>query len=207
MLERGTTGKAEGNIVAACAQLDREPVFALSRPAIELLRQYAWPGNVRELRNVVERAVVLCEGDAIEVEHLPPALAKGAQAARAAPDATATPAALHDASNLQGEIRALERSRIVDALEQCAGNQSQAAKILGISRTTLIARVQEFGLRGLAAALNRATSGAISERRRAGLPLASAAAHRAHHPSLGRPPLVGAARDQARCSSGRTRTT
>jgi DNA-binding NtrC family response regulator len=48
--------------------------------------------------------------------------------------------------DLQGEIKSLERARIVEALERCAGNQSQAAELLGISRGTLISRLAEFGI-------------------------------------------------------------
>jgi two-component system, NtrC family, response regulator AtoC len=145
-----------GFVRAACRDLDRSAPLAVSPEAVERLRRHGWPGNVRELRNVIERAVVLCGGDVILPEHLPPALL-AAPAPAAPPSVTTTPAdALGTApragarpgggEDLQGEIRALERSRIIEALDRCGGNQSRAAEVLGISRRTLVSRLSEFGL-------------------------------------------------------------
>jgi transcriptional regulator with PAS, ATPase and Fis domain len=125
---------------AACRQLDRAASLAVSAAAWELLRAHAWPGNVRELRNAIERAVVLCAGDTILPEHLPPSVLRTRAPVRPAGERRT------DAHDLQGEIKSLERARIVEALERCAGNQSQAAALLGISRRTLISRLAEFGL-------------------------------------------------------------
>jgi len=133
-------------VAAAARQVDRATPPIVSSRALELLRVHAWPGNVRELRNVVERAVVLCEGDTIDVEHLPHSLVPRSRTV-AASESLRHLERQPEAAMLPGQIKALERARIVDALERCAGNQSQAAKALGISRSTLIARVQEFGLR------------------------------------------------------------
>ena len=104
-----------------------------SKEALEVLRRHPWPGNVRELRNAVARAVVLAGDGPIHPEHL------SLGASRAAPGAPS-------GSGLAGEIQALERQRILEALEACAGNQSRAAKQLGVSRGTLIARMEEYGL-------------------------------------------------------------
>ena len=108
----------------------------LSPAAQALLRARDWPGNIRELRNVCERAVLLCVGDVIEPEHLslPP---------DAAP-AVATPARPREVALAPETQR--ERDEVVDALASCAGNQSRAAKLLGISRKTLVARLDAFGL-------------------------------------------------------------
>jgi two-component system response regulator AtoC len=131
-------------VAVACRQIDRAVPLAVSVAALDRLRAHAWPGNVRELRNVIERAVVLCAGDTILPEHLPPALLKP----REAPRALATSGALeHGAADLHGDIKSVERARIADALERCGGNQSRAAKLLGIARGTLISRIAEFGLR------------------------------------------------------------
>jgi len=140
---------------AACRELDRATPLGVAPEALERLQRYSWPGNVRELRNAIERAAVLCPGDTILPEHLPPSLLRDPGAHPAAPPAVAAPAhppaapALPSAtpSDLQGEIRALERARIVEALDRCGGNQSRAAQLLGISRRTLVSRVSEFGLR------------------------------------------------------------
>lgn len=93
----------------------------LSDRALNLLTRYSWPGNIRELKNVIERAVLLAEGDLIEPEHLP--VDKLSASWSIGPSRRAT-----------GSDR---RTQILDALEQCAGNQTRAAEILGISRRTL----------------------------------------------------------------------
>jgi two-component system response regulator AtoC len=137
-------------VAAACRELDRATPLRVSPEALDRLSRHDWPGNVRELRNAIERAAVLCAGDTILPEHLPPALLK--PAASAAPPAiaavTAAPAAAPpaNAAGLQGEIKSLERQRIVEALERCGGNQSKAAELLGISRRTLVSRMSEFDL-------------------------------------------------------------
>jgi len=96
----------------------------LTTEAIAALRAHAWPGNVRELRNVVERAVVLAGDGPIEPRHL--RLEKVAR------------------SSLKDEKDALEQKRILDALATCGGNQTQAAKMLGIARGTLVARLERY---------------------------------------------------------------
>jgi two-component system response regulator AtoC len=139
---------------AACRQLDRAVPLGVAAAALDLLRAHRWPGNVRELRNAVERAAVLCAGDTILPEHLPPgvlgtsasigaAVREGRGPASPRPDPAAPQA---EAPGLQAEIKSLERARIVEALERCGGNQSQAAAVLGISRRTLVSRLAEFGL-------------------------------------------------------------
>ena len=140
-------------VTAACRQLDRTRPLAVSSQAFELLRAYPWPGNVRELRNAIDRAVVLCAGDVILPEHLPPSVLKSSQATRAPvaiPDASPQPVSPGEPAqadrHLRGQIKTLERDRIAEALDRCAGNQSEAARFLGISRRTLVSRIEEFGL-------------------------------------------------------------
>jgi DNA-binding NtrC family response regulator len=143
---------------------------ALSPDALERLKAYSWPGNVRELRNAIERAVLLCGGGPIRVEHLPTekmgatrapvspgpsevtaSLIAGASADFDAPTLTAIkvapgsrPSDSIRALDLQRE--ALERQHILETLDLCAGNQTRAAKMLGISRGTLLARLDAFGI-------------------------------------------------------------
>jgi transcriptional regulator with GAF, ATPase, and Fis domain len=116
----------------------------LERGAIERLQRYAWPGNVRELKNVIERAVVLRPTGAVRAEDLvlEGALEAAAPPAPARPAAPATPAD----RGLWSELEVVERQRIVDALAATAGNQSEAARRLGIARATLIKRIEQFGL-------------------------------------------------------------
>jgi DNA-binding NtrC family response regulator len=95
---------------------------ALSASAMTSLHRHDWPGNVRELRNVIERALALSEGHPIESRHL---LLDSSAAAEPSMD---------------------ERQRVARALEAAHGNQSRAAEILGVSRRTLINRMEEYGL-------------------------------------------------------------
>jgi DNA-binding NtrC family response regulator len=129
-------------IARVSAQLGRAVTPTLSAEALALLEGYRWPGNIRELRNTIERAVVLCAGPAILPEHLPLDRMRAAAPPAAAPPASAPATAPPPASGpLRGEIEALERQRIVDALERCAGNQTQAAALLGMPRRTLVAKL------------------------------------------------------------------
>jgi two-component system response regulator AtoC len=146
---------ARGFVTSACLELDRAAPLTISQQALALLRRHTWPGNVRELRNVIGRAAVLCAGDEILPEHLPPALERPATLPSPTPEAPVAVAASAPAppaprpsggADLQGEIRSLERARIIEALDNCAGNQSKAAELLGISRRTLVSRIAEFGL-------------------------------------------------------------
>jgi len=105
----------------------------ISPQALETLERHPFPGNVRELRNVIERAVALAGPSAIEPEHLH-LEPSSARIAAAAP-----------VDDLDPRRRG-ERQRIVDALAQCAGNQTRAAELLGISRRTLVNRLGEYGL-------------------------------------------------------------
>ncbi|HEX2079892.1 MAG TPA: sigma-54 dependent transcriptional regulator, partial [Longimicrobium sp.] len=107
----------------------------LSGKALEVLAGYAWPGNVRELRNVLERALVLAAGfERIEPEHLPPTL-KGPGAPRAARE---EPAIL--------PLEEVERRHIERTLFLLGGNRTSAAEKLGISRSTLHTKIQQYGL-------------------------------------------------------------
>jgi two-component system, NtrC family, response regulator AtoC len=141
-------------LAAACREIERTDAPRLSSAAMEILREHLWPGNVRELRNAVDRAVVLCIGETILPEHLPPSLIKAVESRRtptpppagptAAPISPPTPPS--GAPALQSEINRLEKARILEALERSAGNQTSAARVLGISRGTLIARLKAFGV-------------------------------------------------------------
>ncbi|MBX3192622.1 MAG: sigma 54-interacting transcriptional regulator [Labilithrix sp.] len=118
---------------------------AFGDAAVRELASYRWPGNIRELKNVVERAALLAQGGTIGVDHLlfrgtalapePPALPSAPRVEAARP-ASATP--------MRDEFAELERTRILEAMEKCGNNQSRAARMLGISRTTLIKRLESY---------------------------------------------------------------
>jgi DNA-binding NtrC family response regulator len=115
------------------------PARAVSESAMAELHAYPWPGNVRELFHVLQRAAVLCGGEVIDVVNLP------APIGRAAPEAE--PAGEEDLS-LHAATARLERRLISRALERAKGNRSAAARLLGIGRPLLYAKLEEHGLGG-----------------------------------------------------------
>jgi DNA-binding NtrC family response regulator len=107
-----------------------------SRASLSLLKQYHWPGNVRELRNLCERLTVLLPGREIAPQNLP----REFQGKNGSPqDLIELPA--------QGLVLSeVEKSLIQQALERTHGNRSRAARLLGISRDTLLYRLKKFAL-------------------------------------------------------------
>jgi DNA-binding NtrC family response regulator len=138
-------------IERSCRRAERARVPRLSREAVAILKAYAWPGNIRELRNAIERAVLLCDEDRIEPRHLPtdrmgrtlPPRTHGDVAS--APALRAVPLAPTRQTGQTGK-KVDVREEVVLALERCAGNQTQAAKLLGVSRRTLISRIEQHQL-------------------------------------------------------------
>jgi DNA-binding NtrC family response regulator len=150
---------ARGFIETTCEALGRRRP-SISAQALAALRAHSWPGNVRELRNVMERAVVLCVGDEIRLEHLPfgstveqwhprdeARIADAPPPPRLPADVTreTMPVPPADVSGIVLS-RAEERKLTIEALRACRGNQTKAAEMLGISRRTLVTRLNEFGL-------------------------------------------------------------
>jgi DNA-binding NtrC family response regulator len=144
---------AEQFVAAAAAPLGR--AFTLSDDARQWLTAHAWPGNIRELRNACERAALLAPGAVIERHHLTtidePARRSSADHHRRSatvppPPGIRAPTAADMPSQVRATVAELERQRILDALDRCAGNQTRAAELLGISRRTLINRLDEYGI-------------------------------------------------------------
>ena len=129
----------------------------LEPEAARALCRYDWPLNVRELEQCLLSALVLARGGAIGPDHLPPAVTAGqardrlrlaiaASGGAASPIATSSASSIGHAFASDGGNLTTERKQISDALARCGGNQSRAAKLLGISRNTLIARIERHGL-------------------------------------------------------------
>ena len=120
----------------------------ISADALTLLRSYAWPGNIRELRNVIHRAVLLCRsGPVITPDHFPRELMEATFAA-STPAVPYGQTPLTDLSTTKSgpALEPDEKQRIIDALEQTAGNQTAAAKLLGMGRTAFVARLNQYGI-------------------------------------------------------------
>jgi DNA-binding NtrC family response regulator len=120
----------------------------ISAPARELLLAYPWPGNVRELSHVIERAVLWSRGPTLDVEHL--SLTSPDHRTLATPsDDAAEPEAATGAPALPPpgvDLAHWERALIERAMREAGGNQTQAARRLGISRDTLRYRLKKFGV-------------------------------------------------------------
>lgn len=102
--------------------------------AMDCLLKHPWPGNVRELENVVERAVVLLVGDYVSERELPASVAS-------APAGDASPVQLAGLS-----LDEVEKRAVLQTLEACGGNKSEAARRLGVTRKTLHAKLARYGL-------------------------------------------------------------
>ncbi|MCC5935609.1 MAG: sigma-54-dependent Fis family transcriptional regulator, partial [Balneolales bacterium] len=115
-------------------------IDGLSEEAMELLRTYAWPGNVRELRNVIERIVILHENAIIRAADLPREVIHGARATFA----TDCPFLLPDEGI---DLEAVERGLMEQALARTEGNQSAAARLLGLTRYAFRYRAEKHGIK------------------------------------------------------------
>jgi DNA-binding NtrC family response regulator len=116
--------------------LETKKAFSQIAPAAqERLVAYAWPGNVRELANVIERAVVLGSGPAIELHDLPPRVAAATSSRGGAP------------APYEVALEAYKRELVMRALERHQGNRTLAARELGLRRTSLARLIRALGIR------------------------------------------------------------
>jgi DNA-binding NtrC family response regulator len=122
-------------LTADLAARHRLPPPSFTRAALRHMRRHPWPGNVRELRNLCERLVILRRGATVEPEHLALDLEHDPQSA---------PAFRLPADGIL--LDSLELDMIRQALERTGGNRSQAARLLGISRDTLLYRMRKHGI-------------------------------------------------------------
>jgi transcriptional regulator with GAF, ATPase, and Fis domain len=131
------------------------PAAGISNEARLRLAAYAWPGNVRELRNAIERAVILCEGGVIGIEHLPLGIISAPNptpiGAVPAEKTTSAPSAAAGSSTSQSPpgtrtLEATEREMILQALARAGNNKSKAARLLGLTRAQLRSRIDKHGL-------------------------------------------------------------
>jgi DNA-binding NtrC family response regulator len=157
---------AETFVRVACERSEK-PLLTLSKEAADRLEEHAWPGNVRELKNVIERTVLLSDGPIILPRHLTlhPSGAgsdgRGGRSPAPIPQASiegTEPGQVRSASSHERLVRHgtksssgpgrpqidVKREVLLEVLELCGGNQSRAAALLGISRGTLLSRLDAF---------------------------------------------------------------
>ena len=136
--------------MSRAAQRLNKSIQQIEGVALERLKHYGWPGNIRELENAIERAVVLAEGERITLHDLPQEIVSGPSgwastdqrkakriAGPAGPVATPEDAEIM----LDAELRQLRA-----ALEQCGGNKAEAARLLGMPRSTFFSKLKKLAL-------------------------------------------------------------
>lgn len=116
----------------------RKRARRISKPALAMLERYGWPGNVRELKNVIERAVILEEGEEVLPDHLPEEMKPGGRVLDLHPGFQLPPGGIN--------LEELEKDLIRQAVEQVHGNKTRAAELLGLSRDTLRYRMEKYAL-------------------------------------------------------------
>ncbi|MBN1895386.1 sigma-54-dependent Fis family transcriptional regulator [bacterium] len=126
-----------GHILKRLSRETGKPDVSLTRQAMDILESYPWPGNVREFENVLERAVVLCEGDRIDREDL----------LFLRQEARGTDVAL-SSLNLDAEVTALEMKIIRESMVRARGVKARAAAIMGIKEGVLYYKLKKYGLLG-----------------------------------------------------------
>jgi two-component system response regulator AtoC len=116
------------------------PITGVDGEAMAMLQRHRWPGNVRELRNVIERIALLCPDEVVRPEHLPPEI-------RFAGEVSSATAGCPFVLPEEGvDLEGVERGLIHQALARTGGNQSAAARLLGISRYAFRYRMEKFNL-------------------------------------------------------------
>jgi DNA-binding NtrC family response regulator len=129
----------------------------LSDDVIAALHRHPWPGNIRELRNTIDRAMLFAAGGPVLPSHLTLVGSNAGRARGSVPtmpierisEITVGGAGLPPVAadtRLADTLADVERRKILDAMDRCGGNQTRAAKLLGISRNTLLARLDSYGL-------------------------------------------------------------
>jgi len=114
--------------------------YTISADAMQMLMSYEWPGNVRELENCLERASAMSSGPALHIADLPSSIQNARQGL------TPTPAGTNGESRGIVPIAELEKHAILEALELLRGDKLQAARTLGIGKTTLYRKLKEYGV-------------------------------------------------------------
>ena len=111
-----------------------------SEDALRALHAYSWPGNVRELENIVERAVVLCDGPSIEHSHLPLSL----MGQPPGPSSVSLDSLVPRTGSLEKAMEHVEETLLRRAMEEADYVQTKAAQALGLSRTTLQYKLRKY---------------------------------------------------------------
>ena len=123
-------------------------VLTVDAEALRALEAYAWPGNIRELQNVIERSVVMSESSSIRAEDLPVEVLHQKPSRPILLDTPSAKTSLPTMSVARKTQtrKEQERARLTDALERCNGNKAEAARSLGMPRSTFFSKLKKHGL-------------------------------------------------------------
>ena len=124
----------------------------IDEPAVEALKRHNWPGNIRELENAIERAIVLAEQEVITIQDLPPEFVNSGSSFRR--DDVGFRAELNPLEprfQPMNELRFrktrdAEREQLVSALQRTGGNKAEAARLLGIPRSTFFSKLKKHSI-------------------------------------------------------------
>jgi DNA-binding NtrC family response regulator len=122
-----------------------KPFLRIQPDAVHALKDYAWPGNVRELENIIERTVVLLEGEEIRAEDIPSDILIGAESEELA-GAEKSGAAAHSKVDYRAARQKFETEYIIELLRATRGNVAEAARLSGISRRNLYEKIERYGI-------------------------------------------------------------
>jgi len=129
------------HFLEAIAKSKHRKIKGITKETMKALAHYDWPGNVRELENIIERMMILAEGDSIEVEDLPEKIAR--KHALDLDDESLIP---EEGLSLSNAVNDYERQLIIHALEKADWVKNRAAKLLKMNRTTLVEKIKKQGI-------------------------------------------------------------
>jgi len=124
------------HFVRKYSKLHMKQVERISTGAIELLSSYNWPGNIRELENVIERAVLVCEDNVIKGHDLP----------RILPQTNRIKSSIRKSGTFENLVASYEKELIIEALKDCKGNQTNAAKLLQTTKRVIQYKIDKYGI-------------------------------------------------------------
>jgi two-component system response regulator HydG len=135
------------HFIEKLAQRTASPARAASQEAIRKLAEYAWPGNVRELENVIERALVLADGEELDADDIPPLGDSPGRALEADVQNGDGPVELpSDGVDLNRAVEGMEERLLRQALERAAGVKAEAARLLGLKPSALYYKLEKYGI-------------------------------------------------------------
>jgi transcriptional regulator with GAF, ATPase, and Fis domain len=126
----------------------KKTITIIDDDALAILKAYNWPGNIRQLENVMERAVVIAEGPALTVRELPEDIIRAVSSASLQLDVDVLGSEMVEGPlrRERSQRKQRERDLLLRALEKAAGNKAEAARELGLARSTLVSKLKKHGI-------------------------------------------------------------